>query len=226
MQKHGILFDYNGVIVDDEHIQEKAMANVLIDLGVGLTHDQYNEHCLGRTDEEAFENLIHLFNRKLGNTSARELTKRKIEEYTQLIRQESIIHPAIRTVLTGLQKKYRLGVVTASLRAEVMPVLEQEKLADFFEIIVTADDIRQGKPDPEGYEKGIMGLRLPKEKVVVVEDTPSGVIAAKAAGVKCIAVLHTVSQEKLGAADKVVKSVGEITPKLMNRLMQVNQPEA
>ncbi|MEX0650310.1 MAG: HAD family phosphatase [Candidatus Andersenbacteria bacterium] len=220
MKKYGILFDYNGVIVDDEHIHEKVMVNIMSNLGVELTHDLFNEHCLGRTSQAGFENLIHAFSAKLKGCSAKALTEQKAKEYAELVKEESIIHPAIKTVLSRLSENYRLGLVTASPRSEVIPILEEENLLHYFEVVVTIDDVQKGKPDPEGYLKGISGVGLSKDQILIVEDTPSGVAAAKASGAKCIAVLHTVTRDKVKDADIIVESVEEITPSLVSEAMR------
>jgi HAD superfamily hydrolase (TIGR01509 family) len=219
MKTKGVLFDYNGVIVNDEHLQEQSLATVLKTFGVSLTHELYKQHCLGRTDAEAFANLQQASPDKLGSVTIQELIEQQVHEYLTLIRQQRIIFPDIREVFARLHPEYRLGVVTASLKAEVLPVLEGEKLLPFLEGVITADDVTKGKPDPEGYLKGVVALNIPKENIVVIEDSPSGVKAAKAAGLKCVAVLHTVSAKELAQADMVINTIKEVDATLLEKLL-------
>lgn len=218
MKTKGILFDYNGVIVNDEHLQEAALRDVVKELGVDLAPELYAEKCLGRTDAEAIAELQKDFP-TLAAVPLAELVGRKVAQYQRIVRAQSILQPGIKDVIAALAEVYCLAVVTGSLRLEVEPVLQGEGLEKFFEAVITADDITRGKPHPEGYIKGIAALQLPVQQIVVIEDTPTGVTAAKAAGLKCIAVEHTVPKEKLGQADVIFKHAASITPDVITQLL-------
>ncbi len=218
MKQYGILFDYNGVLVGDEHLHEQALAHIMEQYGCEMTHQLYEKYCLGRSDRDCFDNLKQVFP-AIGKIETAKLVEQKVEEYRRKIQDQSIVYPDVKDVLQRLSEQFSLAVVTGSLRSEVGSVLEQAGIAKFFQAVVTADDIQRGKPDPEGYEKGIATLALPPEKIVVVEDTPNGIRAAQAAGLACIAVLHTASRENLSHADKIVKSIADITPELVMGLL-------
>jgi beta-phosphoglucomutase len=207
----GILFDYNGVIVDDEHLQEQALADICANHGVSLTHELYVTHCLGRPDRELFQNLGSVF-KQLTAVPVEELVNQKVRRYRHLIEEKSILFPGFTKTLQLLHTHFALAVVTGSLRSEIEPILAEENIASFFEAVITADDISRGKPNPEGYLKGIRALNLPPEKIVVIEDTPRGIEAAKAAGLKCIAVCHTVDASHLKQADIILPTVNDVTP--------------
>lgn len=218
MKKYGILFDYNGVLVDDEYLQEKAMVQVLSRYECELTPQLYEAKCLGRSDKEAFERLQEIFV-QIKDVQIRQLIQQKVEEYQQLIINRAITYPDIKNILQELDNEFLLAVVTGSLKVEVEPILEKEGIRNFFQAVITADDILRSKPNPEGYLMGINALGLPTENIIVIEDTVSGVSAAKAAGLKCIAVLHTLSADKLADADRVIKSIREITPELVREVI-------
>lgn len=219
MKNYGVLFDYNGVIVTDEHIQERATSNILKRYSIELSHQHYQEYCLGRPDRDGFEKLKDIFAEKLTNVTSVEFIAERISEYNKLIQDESIVHPSLKNILLQLQGNYQFAIVSGASRAEILPILEETKLLSFFEKIITVDDIQRGKPDPEGYLKGVAALGIPKENIVVIEDTPAGVHAAKAAGLKCIALLATVSRNQLDMADLVVENLSQVNKGLIQKVL-------
>lgn len=218
MKSIGILFDYNGVIVDDEHLQEKATAIAVKQFGVELTHELFKEHCLGQTDKLGLENLKTIFP-QMQNASIEALAKVKTEVYFALIEHESILYPGIKDQLQKFSEQFHIALVSGARRVEIISTLEEESIEHYFQAIITAEDVTRSKPDPEGYRKGVAALNLPPKNIVAVEDTPTGVAAAKGAGVKCIAVLHNLPADKLQAADKIVEKVTDITPDIIRELV-------
>lgn len=220
MKSIGILFDYNGVIVTDEHLQKQAMGNVVARYAVTLSDELYDEQCFGRSDRTGFENIQKLFP-ALAKIPTADLVAGKVVEYQKLTQNMSLLVPGIREKLRELHQHFAIGLVTGSAHVELDRVFRQENLAQFFDVVISADDTARSKPDPAGYLQGVAALGLPKEKVVAVEDTPIGIVAAKAAGLTCIAVLHTVSADKLASADMVLKSTTEITPEIIFKLVRI-----
>jgi HAD superfamily hydrolase (TIGR01509 family) len=217
-KKAGILFDYNGVIVDDEHLQEQAMGDITKRHGVPLNHELYITYCLGRPDKEGLQNLQSAFPR-LAETPVETLVTEKVERYRHLIENESILFPGLTETLRRLHKHFALAVVTGSLRSEIDTILVEEGIKSFFTAVISADDISRGKPDPEGYLKGMAALKLPPEQIVAVEDTPRGIEAAQAAGLTCIAVAQTVEKRYLTEADVVLDNVTQMTPQMTPELV-------
>lgn len=97
----------------------------------------------------------------------------------------------------------KLAVVTSSVRSEATSLLEGLGITPFLGATVTAEDISEGKPSPEGYLKAAEQLGVEPSKCVVIEDAPSGVMAAKKAGMECIAVATTHNADELSNADRV-----------------------
>ena len=220
MEKLGILFDYNGVLANDEHLHEEGFREVLSQFGVDLTAEFYKEYCLGRTDADGFEALKVRLGEQLAGLATQELVAMKQSAYQQRMVPEEILYPGVVGVLSGLNGSCPYAIVTSSKRCEVMPVVEYLGQYDIrFRTLVTADDITRGKPDPEGYLKGLCAIELPHEQVVAVEDSPSGVKAAKAAGLVCVAVCHTTPNDRLREADMIVPNIRNITPWLLRSVI-------
>jgi HAD superfamily hydrolase (TIGR01509 family) len=218
MKNLGILWDYNGVIVNDEHLHEKAMTEILSRHGFILTPELYRKHCLGRSDKASYENLQKVFP-NIDNISAEDFIIAKTAVYLPLTKTESIVWPGLKDLFKTLDEQFLMAIITGSGPDEILPTLEKEGITHWFQTVITAHDVNRSKPDPEGYLKGVRALNIPAENIVVIEDTPAGFRAAKAAGLKCIAVLHTSPTENLEEADKIVESVVEITPDLIKGLL-------
>lgn len=218
MWDKGVLFDYNGVLVGDEHLQQQAMAETIAEHGAKLTDDLYDELCLGRPDKAGFEALQERFE-ELKGVNVDTLIEEKILLYQRIATKASIIYPNLDKILEALHAKYILGVVTGSLEAEIFPVLESGDLRKYFNCVVTANDISRGKPYPEGYLKGATQLGLAPSAIVVIEDTAAGVTAAKAAGMKCIALEHTTPKDRLAHADLILPKLSALTLEVVERLL-------
>jgi beta-phosphoglucomutase-like phosphatase (HAD superfamily) len=111
-----------------------------------------------------------------------------------------------------------VGVVSGAARAEIEPVLEAAGLSSAVGAIVAGEEVADGKPNPAGYVRALELLdgSLDASEVLVFEDTEAGVASAKAAGMRCIAVLGTLAPERLAAADEIVSA---IDVELLERLL-------
>ena len=216
----GILFDYNGVLANDEHLHEESFQEVLSQFGVDLTAEFYKEYCLGRTDADGFEALKVRLGEQLAGLATQELVAMKQSAYQQRLIPSEVLYPGVVEVLGTLNGTCPYAVVTGSKKSELAPVLKHlQRYGIHFKALVTADDITRGKPDPEGYLKGLCAIELPHEQVVAVEDSPSGVKAAKAAGLVCVAVCHTTPNDRLREADMIVPNIRNITPWLLRSVI-------
>jgi beta-phosphoglucomutase len=219
MKTIGILLDYNGVIADDEDLHESAFSKVIAEFGFTSISSLYAMYILGRADIDGFERLRTHFPQQLANTTADELARRKHDAYQDLAFKHDMLYPGAIDVLHDLERDCRLVIVTGASRKEVMPVLEHYRIATLFEQVIDSEDVAKGKPDPEGYLRGLNALRLSRESVIVIEDSPPGVQAAKAAGLTCIAVLHTTGRDQLLGADAVVDNIKAIDVALINQVL-------
>ena len=104
-----------------------------------------------------------------------------------------------------------LALVTSAGRRYAEQTLTELGVRPLFSVVVTAEDVTVGKPDPQGYRAAARGLGVPPAACVVFEDAPAGVAAAKAAGMYCVAVGTTHSPEELAAADQVVPDLTKVT---------------
>jgi phosphoglycolate phosphatase len=199
-----ILFDFNGVIVDDEPQHCEALIATLADYGYTLDPEQYYQEYLGFDDRACFRYAFARMGRVADPASVEEATRRKATRYEEAIRHSLRLVPGVEDFIrAALADAYRLAVVSGALGREVALVLEESGLRPHFEVIIAAEDVTACKPDPEGYNLARAALEIPPEGCVVIEDSLAGLQAARAAGLRCAMVATSHSVEELGAADRV-----------------------
>lgn len=219
MKQTGVLFDYNGVIVDDEAIHERAYKLALRDYGIELTGQLHRQHIQGRTALEGLGKIKELFPDKLKEVTAGQLLRAKIEHYKRETAGQDIFYADARQALETLSSEYKIGLVTSAVRELVEPYLDRKGLKHYFNAIVAADDVKAGKPDPEPYRRAAAAIGLPAANIVAVEDTSYGIQSAKAAGLKCIAVPHTHSREELAEADLIIPDLSFLSRAVVESLL-------
>jgi HAD superfamily hydrolase (TIGR01509 family) len=179
----GIIFDFDGVLVDSEPIRFKAGARALEEIGVFLTWDRFLTVWLGRTDQAGLRDI-------LGDRYERDATRvvaRRNALYEQRLDEVPPYADAVRC-LERLPKAIRLAVATGSRRIEVERILRRLGWLQRFPVRVAAEDYRNAKPAPEPFLTAARCMDLAPASCLVVEDSPAGVAAARAGGMSVLAV--------------------------------------
>lgn len=185
-----VLFDFNGVLVDDEPQHCEALQRVLADEGITLTREQYYASYLGFDDRTGFMEAFRRAQRTLTTELMKYLVAKKSELYLELVATSLKMVAGAPEFVLDAGKRFRLGIVSGALRSEIDAVLRGTKLEDRFEIIVAAGDVPRCKPDPAAYLAGHRALNerqpVPVDRCVVIEDSLPGLAAARAAGMRCV----------------------------------------
>lgn len=211
-----VIFDFNGIIVDDEPIHFKLFQRVLAEEGIALTEEAYYARYLGFDDRGAFMAGFRDNHHALTDPKLAELIDRKAAYYQQAICDHVVIFPGVKTLLHGLAPVVPLGVASGALRHEIVTILRTAGLLNYFQAIVSAEDVEQGKPEPEIFMKALAKLnagaspQIEPAECIVIEDSKEGIRGARSAGMKCLAVTNSHPAELLGEADAVVKSLEEV----------------
>jgi len=225
---HAVIFDFNGIIVDDEPIHFKLFQRVLGEEGITLTEEAYYARYLGFDDRGAFIAGFHDNNRSLTDQKLSELIDRKALYYQDAIRNHVVIFPGVKTLIYELAPSVPLAVASGALRHEIATILTTAGLLNYFQAIVSAEDVEQGKPEPEIFSKVLAKLnagaspQIEPANCVVIEDSKEGIRGARAAGMKCLAVTNSHPAELLGEANAVVKSLEEVTLPFLQQLCESN----
>jgi len=219
-----IIFDFNGVIIDDEPLHEKAFRQACLEIGIRLSRRDHAAFCLGRTDVDGARRIQEKFS--LTDQAREGLLQSKSRLYFNLL--ENDLHPVLGVVeliesltrlpMAGKQDStFLLAIVTAAYPEEVEFILKTLGMREHFSVVVSAKDVTHSKPDPEPYLLAAKKLGVLPSECAVIEDTPSGIASAKGAGMKCIGITTTRRKEELQHADIIIDNLFEISADVVNR---------
>lgn len=213
MRLRAVLFDFNGTLSNDETLLCEIFAELFAEQGRPMTAQQYFDELAGFADAEIVERWLGADHPHVGD-----VIEQRIARYRARVGDGSTVPEQVREAVRYAADRVPVGVVSGAARAEIEAVLRAAGLAHSVAFIVAAEDVSAGKPDPAGYLKALasLGGDVPAREVVALEDSEAGVASAHAAGLRCIAVLGTLSPERLRAADAVVP---EIDLELMRSLL-------
>jgi beta-phosphoglucomutase len=213
-----VLFDFDGILVDSEPMHYRAFIEVLDPLGMGFPWKEYVEIYMGFDDRDAFREAFRAKGIDLDEENLAKLVAAKSRAFQDGIRKGVTAYPGAVPVVESLYAAGRpLALCSGALRSDIDPILARLGVARRFGVIVSADDVRRSKPDPESYalafarlsEKYATLLTVP-EKSVAVEDTPAGIRSAKEAGLRVLAVTNSFGAGELAEADWIAESLESV----------------
>jgi beta-phosphoglucomutase len=199
-----VLFDFNGTLSQDEPILCEILVELFAEYGKPLSAQEYFDEFAGLSDPEIVRSWLGD-----DHPAVDAIVAERIRRYRRAVGDGASVPEEVRAGVRYAAARVPVGVVSGAAREEIAPVLEAAGLADVLGTIVSADDVVAGKPDPEGYLRALDYLDgdIAARDVLVLEDTEAGVAAAKAAGMRCVAVLGTLAAERLAAADEIVPAL-------------------
>ena len=221
-----LIFDFNGIIVDDEPIHFELFKQVLAEEGIKLTEADYYARYLGFDDRGAFTAAYREHGRSLDEKLLARLIDRKTIYYQSEIRSKVRIFPGVEKLVTTLVPVLPLAVASGALRQEIEAILSAAGLLKHFAVIISAEDVDHGKPEPEIFLKALARLNAQVEDghpidaadCLVIEDSKEGIRGARRAGMKCLAVSNSHPIELLQEANAVVRSLEEVDLSLLEQL--------
>ncbi len=212
-------FDFNGVIVDDEFLHCSLFQKTLAQQSIQLSKEDYYQKYLGYDDHDAFGAVLKDQGRKVEESFLDQLIREKAKYYREEALQQNLFVKGALDFVKQVSEKYYLAIVSGALREEIEVWLDRGKIRDFFSTIVAAENVKHGKPNPEGYLKALDGVNrdyvssseilLPQE-CLVIEDSIWGIEAAHEAGMKCLAMATSYKPNELQSADWVANSFSEV----------------
>jgi len=217
-----IIFDFDGIIVDSEPLVLKLTQAMAAQEGWTITEEEYYHKYLALDDRGIIEYLFRSHGRKVNRARRDELLAWKARAYMDAIQDGLPSFPDAEAFIRKMAAEFPLAIASGSLRVEIEHLLEKFGLRDNFAVLATADDVAHSKPDPEVFIKALAGLRqaaftpcvghapLRAAEVLAIEDAAAGVDAAHAAGMKCMALAHSLPLDVLGHAEWVFDNFGEV----------------
>ncbi len=220
-----VIFDFDGVITDSEILHFRSFNQVLAQHGMEITVKDYYKDYLGLTDLDLLNLLVNKGLLELDDEGIKNLAKQKEQVFEKLAQTEGRIIGGVRDFLEMLKdNSIRMAICSGALLAEIEMILEEARLRSFFEVIVSAEYVKKGKPNPEGFLLTLQGLneksRNPalSSQCIVIEDSHWGLEAAKAAGMHTIAITNSYDAEQLSLAEKVVTHLSQLSIKDLQEL--------
>lgn len=209
-----ILFDFDGVLVHSEPLHFQALLKTANEAGLALTEDQYYEEILGHDDRGAFNRIFALNDKKPTPAALLKLMARKkaLAELMIYDKQYKPL-PGVGELVRSLWRSYPLAICSGARANEIELMLDAVGLRDCFRVIVSAEDVTVGKPDPECYHRGLEMLsrryhaRMNPKNCIVIEDAPRVIDRLKPHGFICIGVATQIPAVRFSGADHVVESL-------------------
>ena len=218
-----VIFDFNGVLIDDESLHFAMFREVLDQEGVTINENDYHERYLGLDDRGCFEAALLDGGQSADRVRLDILIARKAVRYAEEAAEGLKIFPSAPECLALLSERYPLAINSGALRPEIEFALSLIGRSQCVCAIVSAEEAERCKPDPQGYTLALEKLRvceglalsdLAPNECLVIEDSLAGIESAKGAGMWTIGISNTYHAEDLrsAGADDVIEHLNQFTP--------------
>ncbi len=179
-----VIFDLDGTLIDSEKFYYKADHRLMKEYGIDLTPEIKNDYGCGNLDM-----MRMMKDRFFLQDSPETLLKKKNDYYMEMARNNTVVYPKTFRLLKKLNTDgYPLALASGSSPEVLKELLENTGLKDYFTLIISSEEVDQGKPDPQIFLESAHRLNILPQNCVVIEDSPQGVEAAKRAFMMCIAI--------------------------------------
>ena len=184
-----IFFDNDGILVDTEALYFQANREVLASIGIDLTRERFMRISM----QEGHSTFVLAEELGFDPKTIKELHDIRNRRYAELLADGVRIMDGVSETLRELAGKVSMGVVTSCRKVHFELIHKHTGLLDFFNFIITTEDVRRTKPDPEPYLKALELSGCRTSECLVVEDSERGLTAARAAGIGCMVVPNHLS---------------------------------
>jgi len=200
---HAVAFDFNGTLSHDEPILYAIYSEMFAAHGRPLSETDYFDTLAGLTEEAIVGGWLGVDGPELDA-----LIAERIERYRAAAADGATVPAHVREAVAHAAERVPVAIVSGAFRAEIEPVVHGAGIASLVSVLVTADDVVRGKPDPESYLLLLARLGgLRPEEVIAFEDTEAGIASAKGAGLRVLGVLGTLAPARLARADELVERI-------------------
>lgn len=210
-----VIFDFDGVIVHSEPLHYRAFAQVLATQGIELGEAEYYRQLLGFDDVGGFRHVFKLRGLPLESAQLKQLVEQKQQTMKQLMASGTFTAlPGVKTFIARLVRHgVPMAICSGAIGSEIRTMLAGVGLAAHFQVIVAAEDVAVGKPDPRGYLKALHELSqrvdrtLRPEDCLIIEDAPTVIQTTRAVGFTLLGVASSHPLEQLSQAHWAVPSL-------------------
>ncbi len=218
----GFVFDLDGVIVDSHPLHKQAWRAFLGSVGKKVSESDLDFILEGRRRQDI---LIHFLG-ELSDTEIQEYGNKKDEYFRQASSELEPVPGTVEFIRKIRKAGLRIAVATSASRRRAQWTLQQLKIADHFDVVITGDDVLQSKPDPTIYRLAAEGLLISPDCLCAVEDSVCGVRSAKAAGLRCLGLSLEQNAEPLvlAGADLVFPNLVKLSLKDLEEVFRTDPP--
>jgi HAD superfamily hydrolase (TIGR01509 family) len=206
-----VVFDLDGVLIDSEHVWDEARQNLAEERG-GRWSENASRDMMGMSSPE----WSRYMRDDIGiEDEPEEISAEVVRRLERIYRHELPLIEGARQAVERLAARWPLGVASSSNRELIDLVLELSDLDRFFAATVSSEEVPRGKPAPDVYLEAARRLGVAPERCAAVEDSENGILSAKAAGMRVLAIpnpQYPPLDEALASADDVLGSLAELTP--------------
>ena len=222
-----IIFDFNGVIADDETPHLACFQQALAEARLPLTKEDYYGAYLGMDERTCAALLLEARDGTCDDKDVARITERKAELFrAHTARHKPLLFPGVVEFVKAAKAHYSLAIASGGRREQIEEAMAGSAIERDFDVIVAAEDCPIGKPDPAIYLMTLERLNGPTPaplirpaECLVLEDSLAGIRSAKAAGMRVVALATTYPVEKLHEADGTVRSFEGLPPEAMIGLL-------
>lgn len=210
----GYLFDMDGTLVSSERLKGTAISKACSRFGGDVDVNVYKEVMGGSWEVVAH----HFFEIAKISPNMDEFVSEYSSIYKDLLRHQLKLTPNAKEFIIELSKKgKKIGLVSSSFSWMINQILEQLQLSNYFDIIITKEDVKNHKPHPEAYLLALDRLSLTSSEVLIFEDTQAGLLSAKGADCDAIAIEHEFNKNNnLNLSLKIIKDFSEVMNKTLH----------
>lgn len=224
-----IIFDFDGVIVNTEPIHYQAFVEILKPIDLAFTWEEYQEKYMGFDDRDAFKEAFSCKSIMLSETELSNIIEKKALIFQEIISNGVTAYPGVIDLVLFLNKhNIPIAICSGALESDILPILKTLKIDNSFIHITTAEHVKKSKPDPECYNitsdlliNSYNNLNIKKSQIIVIEDTPAGIKAAKDAGLNVIAVTNSYPTERLIESDRIISNLNTLLSELSANVTSV-----
>ncbi|MDD2807708.1 MAG: HAD family phosphatase [Patescibacteria group bacterium] len=216
----GIIYDLDDLMVDSHPLHEKA--NELLFNEYGHSFEELpvamRTKFVGRRIIDIFVEVVEYFKLEI---DIEFLYQKRNEIFLAMVKKDLKAMPGLHKSLEIFNKhKFKIALASSGTKTYIDVVLDKFRIRKYFDVIISGDDVKEGKPNPEVYIMTAKKLSIAPDNCVVLEDAKAGVDSAKSAGCKCIAIQSpSTPPQDLRKADLYLNSLINLTPKIIENLL-------
>lgn len=217
-----VIFDMDGLMIDTESLHNESFKAVLEEYGVKpVPNKQGVIHISGISSKDNWERFKKQYNFEADNN---ELSRKKHKIHLNLLSKNVTAMPGLFKLLKELQANHiKMAIASSSIREQINLVTTRLRIADYFQAIISGEDVINGKPAPDIFLKAAEALNVRPLDCLVLEDAPSGVAAGKSAGMKVVAIPNEFNKhEDFEQADTVLSSLEKVNIDLLRSFTAIS----